>query len=344
MKHRMNRETSKNQRFMNTSKSELVKDISKILWDFKSSVLVGWAILLSAVVLSYGVIVDFEISNLEVKTIDTKVFSTKSPFADIDIKARSAFVWDIKQSKILFEKNSEEVLPLASITKIASVVSALEMTDSKEIIRLTKETIEVDGDNGLLVDERWELDNLIDFALITSSNDAAHALASVVSSRVKNGNSPEDQFVLEMNQFVSKIGLKSLRFNNPSGLDVNETVSGGYGNAIDVAMLMEHAIINYPEIFEATRHESVNLVSVNNIHHRASNTNQDVIKTGNLLASKTGYTDLSGGNLVVALDATIGRPVIIVVLGSTFEGRFSDVQKLTDATIRHFRNESLKNG
>jgi D-alanyl-D-alanine carboxypeptidase len=55
-----------------------------------------------------------------------------------------------------------------------------------------------------------------------------------------------------------------------------------------------------------------------------------------LLLSKTGYTDLAGGNLVIVYDAGINHPIAIVVLGSTEDGRFTDVSQLIAATLAHF--------
>jgi D-alanyl-D-alanine carboxypeptidase len=52
-----------------------------------------------------------------------------------------------------------------------------------------------------------------------------------------------------------------------------------------------------------------------------------------LIASKTGYTDLAGGNLAVAFDAGVNRPIVIAVLGSSREERFSDVEKLASAVL-----------
>jgi D-alanyl-D-alanine carboxypeptidase len=54
------------------------------------------------------------------------------------------------------------------------------------------------------------------------------------------------------------------------------------------------------------------------------------------MMSKTGYTDLAGGNLAVVFDAGIGHPVAVVVLGSTKEERFTDVQRLVRATSAQF--------
>ena len=69
-----------------------------------------------------------------------------------------------------------------------------------------------------------------------------------------------------------------------------------------------------------------------------NSTNAFIDKIPNVIASKTGYTDLAGGNLVVAFDAGLNRPIIISVLGSSQEGRFADALKLIDATIKQLPN------
>ncbi len=66
-------------------------------------------------------------------------------------------------------------------------------------------------------------------------------------------------------------------------------------------------------------------------YHDAINTNDIVSRIPNLIGSKTGYTDLAGGNLTVAFDAGFDRPIIITVLGSSREERFTDVLKLVNA-------------
>jgi D-alanyl-D-alanine carboxypeptidase len=68
--------------------------------------------------------------------------------------------------------------------------------------------------------------------------------------------------------------------------------------------------------------------------YSAENTNVVIDKIPNLIASKTGYTDLAGGNLVIAFDAGLNHPIIISVLGSTEKGRFSDVLQLVQATLK----------
>ena len=104
-----------------------------------------------------------------------------------------------------------------------------------------------------------------------------------------------------------------------------------------MAMLFEYALKNYPEVLEATRYKNLHFASTEKIYS-VENTNVIVDQIPNLIASKTGYTDLAGGNLIIAFDAGLGRPIIITVLGSTEEGRFADVLKLVEATKQQLPN------
>jgi D-alanyl-D-alanine carboxypeptidase len=87
-----------------------------------------------------------------------------------------------------------------------------------------------------------------------------------------------------------------------------------------------------PEIFTATTRAKLDIVSDSGIAHRAENTNTGAAATTGIIGSKTGYTDLAGGNLVVVVDIGIDHPVVIAVLGSSRDGRFVDVERLIEAT------------
>jgi D-alanyl-D-alanine carboxypeptidase len=84
---------------------------------------------------------------------------------------------------------------------------------------------------------------------------------------------------------------------------------------------------------EATTYDSLQFSSLDGVAYLAENTNIIAKTVPGLLASKTGYTDLAGGNLAIAFDAGLAHPVIVVVLGSSQEGRFTDVEKLIAASV-----------
>ena len=94
---------------------------------------------------------------------------------------------------------------------------------------------------------------------------------------------------------------------------------------------MDYIITNYPEILEPTQQPSTRVYNTSGAYHEAANTNEAVQNIPNMLGSKTGYTDLAGGNLTIAFDAGLDRPIIVTVLGSTRHDRFEDVLKLVKA-------------
>jgi D-alanyl-D-alanine carboxypeptidase len=98
-------------------------------------------------------------------------------------------------------------------------------------------------------------------------------------------------------------------------------------------MLFEYILKKHPELFTSTTYAKLNAVSRDNITHRVANTNAGVEHVTGLIASKTGYTDIAGGNLVLIVDIGIDHPVAIAILGSTRDGRFTDAAALMKATL-----------
>lgn len=261
-----------------------------------------------------------------------------NPFENINIEARSAIVWDIINSRALFEKNPDEKLPLASITKIMMAVTALDLVPQNTVITIDRKFLEEEGDSGLFANEKWQLKDLINFSMVVSSNDAATAIASItggVSAGTDVFDIGKQEFINKMNEKAFSIGMEKTVFYKEHGLDRDRENSGAYGSARDTVKLFEYALKNHPEILEATKYQNVKIRSLNDISHNAENTNQSVGDIPGLLASKTGYTELSGGNLGVIIDPGIGRPIIIVVLGSTYEKRFEDVAFLSTKTLEY---------
>lgn len=261
-----------------------------------------------------------------------------NPFNDISITGKAAYVWDIKTQERIFGYNEEEQLPLASLTKLMTIFTASNILSSNKIITITLDSLKSEGDSGLYSEERWNLKDLIDFTLLVSSNDGASAIASAAGSvKLKGNNNPEktsgDIFIDEMNKKARLLGLTQTYFLNETGLDPNEEISGGYGSVRDIAILLENILIKKPEIVNATTHYSLDIQSIDNYIHSATNTNKSIGNIPGLIASKTGFTDLAGGNLVIAFDAGLNRPIIVAVLGSTQEERFEDVEKLVLATL-----------
>ncbi len=276
------------------------------------------------------------------------------PFGDIVVHAQSAIVLDVTKNEILFEKNADVQLPLASVTKLMTAYVAHELTERGNEIVITAEALREEGDSGLYLHERWDVRDLMDFTLLVSSNDGARAIASAIgslfasqvhsastsqvvnskvssfisSSTVDTSIPPHDVFVELMNVAAKDMGLESTYFHNASGLDISDSQSGAYGSARDMAHLISTMYKKDNHMLDATKYTELSFTSIDELPHGATNTNDVLANLPNVLGSKTGYTDLAGGNLVVLIDAGINYPIAIAVLGSTYDKRFSDVELL----------------
>jgi D-alanyl-D-alanine carboxypeptidase len=264
-----------------------------------------------------------------------------NPFNLVEIRAKSAIVINSKTGEVLFEKNADLRLPLASLTKIMTAVTALDLIPESKLITIDKTFLDPEGDSGFYIGEEWTVKDLLDLALVGSSNDAATALAATAGlKKISNENYAlgRDEFLVLMNKKASELQMSTAWFYNETGLDVDKVVSGGYSSARDYSKLFKYAIERYPTIFEGTKENTFILTSASNVNHSVINTNKSTYSIPNLIASKTGYTDLAGGNLSIAFEPGLGDPIIVIVLGSTLDGRFADVRKLSVAALEYINS------
>lgn len=261
-------------------------------------------------------------------------------FANLSLSARAVYVLDAKTGKKIFSINGDAQLPLASLTKIMMAVTAMSLVPENAVVTIRPDFLKTEGNSGLYSNEKWRLKDLLDLTLVESSNDGASAIASVAGAFISPNTTPEisrGEFVAAMNKNAQELHLEQTYFLNPTGLDENTDVSGGYGSAKDIAVLFSYAETKYPELFSATTHSTRQFNSLSDLKHAVKNTNIFVDKIPSLLGSKTGYTDLAGGNLVISFDAGIAHPIVVSVLGSTEQGRFDDTEKLVWATLDYLR-------
>ncbi len=234
---------------------------------------------------------------------------------EIKLEAKSACVFDVLKKEYIFKKNANAQLPLASLTKLMTAIVAKENFLPGTLIKISDNALSQDGDNGFMKGDMWNLTDITNAMLISSSNDAAFAVSEARSD-----------FMSLMEKTAKKLGLSQTYFLNPTGLDISENLAGAYGSCEDMVKIMNYMLQKHRDILEITAketYESHGLVF--------KNTDKLVPELPTLIAVKTGFDDLPGGNLIVAVDKGMDHPIIIVVLGSTFEGRFTDVRTLYNA-------------
>lgn len=269
----------------------------------------------------------------EIENMIVQEEASVRPFLDLALAADSFAIYDTASGEFRYKVNAERPVPLASLAKVMSAVIIMEHVPADYTFKIDKESLGEIGDNGLLVDERWSRDELLAFSLVVSSNDAMRDMA-VETGKLIDPNTVDARatFVEAMNAKAHELGLRSLEFLNESGLDLENATplrNGAYGSARDMAKLFAYATTTYPDIFRATTMAEYSSRSLDK-EHMAKNTNPFVGEIPGLVASKTGFTDLAGGNLVVSVKGA-PEPTVVVVLGSTFDDRFTDIKTLSGA-------------
>ncbi|MBU2103854.1 D-alanyl-D-alanine carboxypeptidase [Patescibacteria group bacterium] len=251
-------------------------------------------------------------------------------YADIRLEGKAAIVFDLTTNEVLYDRNARSQLPLASLTKLLTIYAAANTLAPEAQISITSTALAAEGESGFAEGETFTFSDLARFTLISSSNDGAAAIAEAAAT--KQAMSGKNLLA----GAAAAAGLSQTYALNGTGLDESTSVSGGYGSAYDVARLSGALLEKVPEIAHATGASIGSVRSSTGAVHTLPNTNPNVIHIPSLLLSKTGFTDLAGGNLAVVYDAGIGHPVAVVVLGSTREGRFRDVERLIARTQEHF--------
>ncbi len=249
-------------------------------------------------------------------------------FSDLQLEAKGAYLFDVDGKEELFAKNKDKKLGIASLTKIASADVALEdvnNVDRKFVI--SRADLKVEGNDGLILGEEFDLKDLITYMMTVSSNDLAHALTQFSSSR---------DFLDRMNSLAERLGLKSTIFFSPSGLDISNEIFGSYSTAEDMAKLVKYFQEKYPKLSQNFSQKN-NRICSSYLCREIENTNRLLGENFpyEVLFSKTGYTERSGGSLAMIVKIK-GHKILAVVLASTKEGRFSDMEKLLRTTEAYF--------
>jgi len=221
------------------------------------------------------------------------------------------------QEKILFKKNNDQKLSIASLTKLMTALVVLENYDLSQNVKISQEAVDREGEQGSLKpNETFSVETLLYIMLIESSNDAAYALAEVMGF---------DKFVETMNLKAKDLGLNNTFFVGPSGLD-----SKNYSTIDDLVKLTEYLLKNHFLVWEILSIEKATILNSDGVlHHEAVNTNELLGKIPAIISGKTGYTKIANGCFILVLESPKkGSQLIYIILGS--KNRFEEMKKLID--------------
>ena len=221
----------------------------------------------------------------------------------VSVSAKAAVVLNGDNSEVIYEKNANEKLPMASTTKIMTGLLLCEYGNFEREITVTAEMLRVEGSSmGLLAGDKVTLHDLLYGLMLASGNDAANVIAFVLGGSL-------DGFVKMMNEKAQELGLENTHFATPSGLDADDH----YTTALELGKLAVYAMQNQ-EFRKAVSSEKAVLNYGNPPYRRSLTNHNKMLKMyDGAVGIKTGFTKKSGRCLVSAAERD-GKFVVAVTL------------------------------
>jgi len=275
-----------------------------------------------------GDIITNQLPTAEDKKIPEK---TNSESLGVVVTATSGIVVDSSTGKVLWEKDSAKIRPIASLTKLMTALVFLDNNPGwdKEVVIDPTDRCD-DGSGFLYVGESLSERDLFNATLVRSINIGAAALAR------STGVSEED-FVAQMNAKAKKLGMASTTFFEPTGLSAKNM-----STAEDLVILVKEAL-DRPEISQATVLSKYEANIINKkIKRSVDNTDWLLSSFLNqapyrIVGGKTGYLEEAGYCLGLVVENG-GHQVISVMLGSnSLENRFNDTKAAVDWVFSNYR-------
>ncbi|WP_019003901.1 D-alanyl-D-alanine carboxypeptidase family protein [Cohnella laeviribosi] len=243
------------------------------------------------------------------------------------VRGEAAVLIDAKTGTILYEKNADTRLYPASITKIATGIVAIESSNIKDTVKVSKEARYEEGTRVFLAEgEEVTLENLLYGLLVNSGNDAATAIAEYIDGS-------KEQFAIRMNEFVrDKVGVTQTHFTNPHGLpDPNH-----YTTARDMAFIAKYAMKN--DLFRQ-------IVSTKTKPWTGKEWKSELVNHNKLLWSyegangiKNGYTNAAGFTLVSSARRGDTELIGVILKASSNNELYADMTELLDYGFENFES------
>jgi len=232
-----------------------------------------------------------------------------------EIEAKSAIVFNMEKNRVLYEKEVDRILPIASLTKLMTALIVLENIELDEITIISEEAVKAYGETGeLVVKEKISIRNLLHALLMESSNDAAVALSEAVEQKT------DRLFTSLMNEKVDQMKLTSTRFSDSSGFN-----STNISTVREIIEIVKHSF-NQEIIWQILKTTEIDLYSDDDkIKHHWVNTDELLNQLPNVIGGKTGYTTEAQGCLILVVEIS-SEKIISVILGA--QERFLETEKL----------------
>ena len=258
----------------------------------------------------------------------TVLLCVQTVHAEEEIDVPSAVLMEASTGRIIYEKNPDEKLPPASVTKIMTLLLIFEALEEEKIhrddqVRVSEYAASMGGSQVFLEEgEMQTVETMIKCIAVSSANDATVAMAEHIFGT-------EEKFVKKMNEKAASLGMKNTRFKNCNGLDVKGHVT----TARDIALMAKELITKHPDIFHYTKiwmDEIVHETKKGKKKFGLSNTNKLIRYYEYATGLKTGSTDEAGFCLCATAKKDEIELISVVMAAKSAKKRVSESIKLLD--------------
>lgn len=254
----------------------------------------------------------------------------------IEGDAKSMILIEESTGRVLYEKNSDQPMPPASVTKIMTLLLVMEAIDRKEIqldqpVTVSEAAASMGGSQVYLkVGEQLTVEEMIKCVVIASANDAALALAEHVAGS-------EAEFIERMNVRAKELGMKNTHFENTNGLD--DTTENHVISARDIA-IMSAALMKHKTILQYT---TVWQDSIRNGSFVLTNTNRLIRFYPGANGLKTGSTSKAGFCISASAKRDNLQLIAVVMGSSTRDGRNETAKQLLSWGFANYTSITVQN-
>ena len=243
------------------------------------------------------------------------------------LTAKAAISYDLDSGTILYSKNLDQKLPIASLTKLMTALVVVDRINLNSEVTINKSDLTGIGSTvGLVEGEQITVSSLLNAMLIPSGNDAALALADYTAGGIEN-------FPTLMNQKAQQLNLSATQFSNPVGWDSWDN-EDNFSSTLDLIKIVKE-FLTHNELRKIVQTKETTVSSTDGRYtHQLRTTNKLLLDDPEVQGMKTGFTSKALGNLII-LDNHQDHQVVTVILGSN--DREADSQKLLDWTLTAYK-------
>ncbi|MCC8101172.1 MAG: D-alanyl-D-alanine carboxypeptidase [Clostridiales bacterium] len=272
------------------------------------------------------------------------VRAAASQEASLDLYATSAVLMDGTSGRVLYNKDGDTPLPMASTTKIMTCILALEsMTEDTEIVCTVSGTASAQPEVklGMITDDSFYLSDLLYSLMLESHNDTAVCIAETIGGSV-------EKFAAMMNAKATEIGCTQTYYITPNGLDAEDENGEHHTTAHDLALVMRYCLTQSPkseEFLAVTQTASYTFSNISGTRtYSCTNHNAFLNLMEGAISGKTGFTGKAGYCYVGALSRD-GKLLIVALLACGWPNnkgyKWVDTKKLMNYGLTEFEARDI---